>query len=236
MAVQNTLQKAKAPAMIEFTAGNETVKISPTQVRDYLVSGDKEKVTMQEIAMFINLCKFQHLNPWLREAYCIKYGNEPATIVTGKDAFTKRAQRNPKYRGNQAGVIVLKESGDIENRIGSMVLPNEDLVGGWAKVYVDGYTEPVEISVGFEEYAARKKDGTLNAQWTKKPGTMIRKVALVQAIREAFPDDFSGMYSQEEVDVGEVVLPEAPVEPEEHGNEDNIVEAVTLPVEDDPLG
>lgn len=233
--VQNTLQKAKSSdKVVEFQAGNETVKISPDQVRNYLVSGDKERVSMQEIAMFINLCKYQHLNPWLREAYCIKYGNEPATIVTGKDAFTKRAQRNPKYKGNQAGVVALKEDGTIESRIGSLVLPTEEVVGGWAKVYVEGYSEPIEISVSFEEYAARKRDGTLNAQWTKKPATMIRKVALVQAIREAFPEDFTGMYSQEEMGIEDLEL--APVSPNEEPPK-NIIDYAPeeVPPQDDPL-
>jgi hypothetical protein len=52
--------------------------------------------------------------------------------------------------------------------------------------------------VSFEEYAGRKKDGTMNGQWSKKPATMIRKVALVQALREAFPKAFGGLYTAEE--------------------------------------
>ena len=77
------------------------MELSPQIVRDYLVSGDKERVSMQEIVMFINLCKFNGLNPWLREAYCIKYGNEPATMVTGKEAFEKRAENHPPARWPQ---------------------------------------------------------------------------------------------------------------------------------------
>lgn len=52
--------------------------------------------------------------------------------------------------------------------------------------------------MSFDEYAGRKKDGSLNGQWSKKPATMIRKVALVQALREAFPKTFGGLYSAEE--------------------------------------
>ena len=41
---------------------------------------------------------------------------------------------------------------------------------------------------------------------------MIRKVALVQALREAFPDTNSGLYTQEEVpEVADVILPETAV-------------------------
>ena len=160
--------------------------------------------------MFLNLCRFQHLNPFLREAYLVKYGQQPATIVTGKDAFTKRARRNKSYKGNQAGVIVIKNDGTLENRIGSLVLKDEEIVGGWAKIYIEGDVVPTEVSVSFDEYVGTKSDGTVNSQWSKKPATMIRKVALVQALREAFPEDFGGMYSQEEVGVYD--LPESPVE------------------------
>ena len=57
--------------------------------------------------MFINLCKYAGLNPWLKEAYCIKYGNEPATMVVGKEAFMKRAEKTPGFDGMEAGIIVM---------------------------------------------------------------------------------------------------------------------------------
>jgi hypothetical protein len=39
---------------------------------------------------------------------------------------------------------------------------------------------------------------------------MIRKVALVQALREAFPEDYSGLYSPEEIpEASEIVLDDA---------------------------
>lgn len=92
MAVANTLtqnRQQKNPMVITFAAGEEQVKLSPQIVRNYLVNGSAETVTDQEIVMFMNLCKFQHLNPFLREAYLIKYGSQPATIVTGKSALEK---------------------------------------------------------------------------------------------------------------------------------------------------
>ena len=41
---------------------------------------------------------------------------------------------------------------------------------------------------------------------------MIRKVAKVQALREAFPEDMAGMYEAEEFGMGYADLPNAPVE------------------------
>lgn len=198
-AQNNQLAIEKEFGLVEYEANGEMIKLSFPTVRRYLVSGGGN-VTDQEVMMFLTLCRYQHLNPFLREAYLIKYGsNDPATIVTGKDVFTKRANAAPDYAGKQAGVVVLTESGEIVEREGSMVLPKETLVGGWAKVFIKGHETPEYISVGLDEYIGRKKDGTVNSQWSKKPGTMIRKVAVVQALREAFPDRFQGMYAQEEM-------------------------------------
>lgn len=70
-----------------FTANGVEVKLTPATVKNYLVSGNAERITDQEVVMFINLCKYNGLNPWLREAYCIKYGSSPATMVVGKETF-----------------------------------------------------------------------------------------------------------------------------------------------------
>ena len=213
MAVSNSLATQKQ-AGTEFTylANGEEVRLSSAMVRKYLVSGDASAVTDQEVMMFLTLCKYQHLNPFLREAYLVKYGNQPATIVTGKDTFTKRAERNPKYTGKASGIIVQNaKGGAIEYRDGTLHLEGEKIVGGWAKVFIEG-REPEMTTVSFDEYVGRKKDGSINSQWAGKPATMIRKVAVVQALREAFPEDFGGLYSPEEMstEVNEV-LPETDV-------------------------
>lgn len=203
MAVNNYLAKRpqQNDKVVEYKCGEEIVKLSPSIIRNYLVNGNGN-VTDQEVAMFLNLCRFQHLNPFLREAYLIKFGSQPATIVTGKEAITKRAMRNPTFAGQQAGVVIFHdESGELEYRPGSLVMNGEQLVGGWAKVYVKGYDIPIEAAVSYDEYVGVTKEGAVNSQWSKKPATMIRKVALVQALREAFPEDLGGMYSSEEVGI-----------------------------------
>jgi phage recombination protein Bet len=187
--------------MNEITYNSETgasIMLSSEIIKQYLVNGNG-KVSDQEIMMFLQLCKYQKLNPFLREVYLIKYGDNPATIVTGKEVFTKRAERNENYIGFEAGICIVTKDGDIKERQGTIILKDEYLAGGWAKVYRKGYQIPIVCTVNFDEYCGRKKDGTLNSLWANKPTTMIRKVALVQALREAFPTEFGGMYSQEEI-------------------------------------
>lgn len=206
MAVQNSLAKKRTEMFTNvqtatYEIGGQKIELTPEIVREYMVSGDKDRVSAKEVIMFMNLCKYSGLNPWAREAYCIKYGNEPATMVVGKEAYIKRAEANAAYDGLEAGIIVYsKNTQEIIHRIGSFRMPDEEIIGGWSKVWRKDREHPSEAEVSFEEYAGRKKDGSLNSQWAKKPATMIRKVALVQALKEAFPSSFGGVFSEEETE------------------------------------
>lgn len=196
MAVTNSIRPAAAKQethVTTFMANGIEVKLTPEIVRNYLVSGGgKDKVTLQEVGMFINLCRYQGLNPWLKEAYCIKYGSEPATVVVGKEAFLKRAESDPRFDGFEAGVVVEKEDGTIEYRTGTLIVDKEKIIGGWAEVYRKDRSHSYREEVSMREYSTGKSN------WNTKPATMIRKVAIVQALREAFPACLGGMYTAEE--------------------------------------
>lgn len=196
MAVNNSLAKATQPKsdLVKYNSNGEDVQISKSMIRAHLVSGDKDRVTDSEITMFLSLCKFSHLNPFIREAYLIKYGNNPATMVVGKDVLLKRAMRSEKFGGLSAGVIVVNVGGKLEEREGSFVIDGETLVGGWAKVIIKGYDVPFYSAVSMKEYSTGKSN------WQSKPATMIRKVAVAQALREAFPEEMSALYDASEMD------------------------------------
>lgn len=203
---------AKELAKYKDASGQE---ITITDVDVVRVFCDNPAVTQREVKLFVELCKAQRLNPFIREAYLVKYGDKPASLVVGKDVYTKRAQANPRFKGMQAGIFVTRD-GKGKEREGSMVLPGETVVGGWCKVFVEGYDVPIYDSVAFEEYANRRKDGKLGGSWAKMPGTMIRKVAMVHALREAFPDEFQGLYDAAEMGVdGQEERPEQPEQAEQ---------------------
>lgn len=211
MAVSNTLVKAQPDSnIVEYKAGTETVSLSMQDIKNYLVSGGGA-ITDSEAYMFLNLCRHQHLNPFLREAYCIKYGNNPAQMVVGKDTFIKRARHRKDFDGFKAGVLIQTKDGEIIEREGSFRAPGENLLGGWAKVYIKGLSTPYYAAVEWGEYV-QLKDGRPNKMWASKPTTMIRKVALSQALREAFPDDMGGLYEPEEINTVDMDdLPEEPI-------------------------
>ena len=203
--------------VMNFKVGNDNVQLSINLVKRYL-SGDNPNVTESEIMYFMKLCKARGLNPYIRDAYLIKYGNQPAAIIVAKDAVEKRAIQNPKYDGKEVGIYVEnKETGELIKREGSILRKNkEELVGAWCTVYRKDWKYPITKEVNFDEYIQKKKDGTPNTNWENRPVTMITKVAIVQALREAFIEELSGMYEAEEMGVNESELDNTPIQVDEN--------------------
>ena len=185
-----------------YDVDGEQIKLTPKIVQEYIVGTDAQ-ITMPEFKMFTSLCKARKLNPFLKEAYCIKYGKQPAQIVVGKDAVLKRAILNSNFGGIESGVIVRSiETGEVIERKGTFYIKAEEkLVGGWARVYRKNWTHPTYCSVSFDEVAQTKSDGSLNSNWTGKGATMVEKVAKVRALRETFVEELGGMYEAEEIGV-----------------------------------
>lgn len=200
----NTKPVIEPDNIIETSSGN--IVLTPEIVKKYLVNGQGH-VTEQEIAMFIGMCKANRLNPFNKEAYLIKYSSEPATMVTSKDIFFKRANQNPNFDGMESGIIVLNNDKQIEKRAGHIYIKGETIVGAWCKVYRKDWSHPIYQEVNMSEYEGRKKSGELNQNWKQKPAVMITKVAEATALRKAFTENLQGMYITEETDSVAVEIP-----------------------------
>lgn len=210
------MNNQKNEITVKYNIGEDEIKLTPSIVQNYIVGTDAT-ITMQEFKLFTELCKVRKLNPFLREAYLIKYkSGTPASIVVGKDAIVKRAVLNPNFNGMESGIIVTNDKGEVIERPGTFKLPSELLVGAWAKVYRKDWQFPIYSSVSLEETIQKKSDGSVNSNWSKQPATMIEKVAKVRALREAFVEDLSGMYEAEEMNVE---LPTETIEVKETGKD-----------------
>lgn len=193
------LQAASPSVPVEITgADGQHFTVSFGDVRNFICP----KATDAECKIFLETCKQYHLNPFTKEAYLIHYDNKnedtASTIVLGKNCYMQMAERHPSYDGFEAGVIVLTADGQLLNREGSIVYDGgggETLLGGWAKVYRKDRTRASYEEVKLSEYDTGK------SLWNGKKATMIRKVALVHALREAFPSTFGALYDESEVSV-----------------------------------
>lgn len=192
---QSLQTAAKQPerGKVTYQSGGQDVTLSYQMVRSIFAKGDSQ-VTDQDLTQFISLCKYNQLNPFLNEAYLVKFGTKPAQMIVSKEAYMKRAESCDTYDGMQAGVIVLRDNQVIELE-GNFYLNTDKLLGGWAKVYRSDRKFPFVAKIRIEEYNKGR------STWNEIPSTMIAKVAKVQALREAFPAQLGAMYVREEVDV-----------------------------------
>lgn len=187
---------------VTYTSGKDEITLTPSVVTQFVTKGNGE-ISTEEAFNFIQLCRYNGLNPFLNEAYIIKFGNAPAQLIVSKEAFMKRAERQETYQGFEAGVISFnKETNDIAEREGAFSLPNEQIVGGWAKVYRSDRERPVTVKINFSEFA-KYKNGSLQSTWANMPANMIRKSAIVNALREAYPDQLGAMYTEDEPNLDE---------------------------------
>jgi len=148
----------------------------------------------------------------------------PAPTASGSaanaQALANRSIQNAARAGSTAlqaaspsvPVEITAADGQLLNREGSIVYDGEAggevLLGGWAKVYRKDRTRASYEEVKLSEYNTGK------SLWAAKPATMIRKVALVHALREAFPSTFGSLYDESEVRV-DAESTAREVEPEE---------------------
>lgn len=192
------MSEEKKELAVVYKIDDNEIRLTQNIVQNYLVGSDT-KITLGEFKLFTELCKVRKLNPFLKEAYIIKYGGSPATIVVGKDVIIKRAVLHPQYDGKESGIIVMDDAGEITERNGCFSAPDETIIGGWARVFRKDREHPEYMSVSLQEVANRKKSGEFNSNWQNQTATMVEKVAKVRALREAFVDELQGLYDMDEI-------------------------------------
>lgn len=177
--------------MTRYRAQDGTdVELTADNVLKYIVTDGKP--SERDIAEIIAKCAARGLNPLAGDCYVSMMGGRPQIIVS-KDYYCRTAREHGATW--RAGVVVSDREGRLTYRDGTIVGKNSEfLIGGWAEVTMqDAPERPFRYEVSFAEFDTGK------ALWKSKPATMIRKVALVSAIREALPSCFGGVYERDEM-------------------------------------
>lgn len=170
-----------------------TVKMVKNQIAVATKSG--KEPTDSDCIKFMMLCRARHLNPWEGDAYLIGYDTQNGpkfSLITAHQVFLKRAEASKGFRGMQSGVILKLKDGSILEREGDLVMHEEQLLGGWAKVYRKELEFPLYKRLKFETY------NTNRSRWEKDGPGMIVKCAEADALRTAFPTHLGGLYIEEE--------------------------------------
>ena len=176
-------------------SGNTALTIHPDQTT---FTPDQQAALQQlgvqansaaDVAVFFHQAKRSGLDPFKREIYMITRKGK-ATIQTGIDGFYKIADRATRSAGGTWGIPETLWCG-----------PD----GQWRDVWLER-TPPAAAKVTVERDGSRFTTVALTSEymadgpmWKKMPARMIAKCAEALAIRRAFPDDLSGLYTSEEM-------------------------------------
>lgn len=191
---------AKELAKTYTASDGQELTLTPGVIARYIL-GNVDNVPEAEYAKVIMTCASRGLNPLagdvaVQPRWDKKKGCNILSVVPTKDYFQRRAEAHPSYQGKEYGIVVFNEKeGRLLHKEGTGLYPElgEKLLGGWCKVHVKGHDMPEYAEVSMAEY----DQGF--ALWQSKPATMIAKVAKSQALREAFPNEFQGLYEPEEI-------------------------------------
>ena len=161
-----------------------------------------------ELALFGYVAGQYGLDPLRRQMYAVRYEgqNKPVTFQVAIDGFRALAKRSGKMRGytqtqwcGSDGVwldVWTEEAPPYAARVGVRHADYADPVYGTAH-----YSEYVATRYSNDE---EKRHGAPNrvpnSQWTMRPAHMLAKCAEALAIRQAFPEDVGGLYTDDEMD------------------------------------
>lgn len=149
--------------------------------------------TDDELKLFVMVCQRTGLDPFARQIHAVKRWDgkekrEVMSIQTGIDGYRLIADRTGLYAGSDEP----KYDTETEKN------PGKATVTVWK--LVAGQRVPFTRSARWDEFVQTTKEGNVTRFWAKMPYLMLGKVAEALALRAAFPQELSGIYTHEEMD------------------------------------
>lgn len=246
---KQAVTQAKTEKEMEFVpfGAADKIKLSIKIVQTMIAVKTRSGATCSDAdaIKFMMLCEAQRLNPFAGDAYLTGYDGKdgaPAkfSLITAHVAFLKRAEASPDFQGMESGVIILSGSevdekgvrsgGELVEREGDFYLPEEIVVGGWAKVFRKD-RKPTYRRLAVEQ---RKPNYSTPFWDPPKHAEQIVKCAEADALRSTFPSLLGGLHAPGEI-YEVVTVKSEPLRINEGAGDMKRLEAATKVVEE-PAG
>lgn len=165
-------------------------------------SGQTEYGTIEDLVSFLYVCNRTGLDPLAKQIFTqwrwnSKLSKYQMIIVTGIDGFRLTAQRTGRYGGQDDAKFEVEE---LFNPIEGTTIKQLKAV---STVYILNKNDrfPVTATARWNEYAVKDNKGNYTSFWKDKPYLMLSKCAEALALRKAFPQELSALYTNDEVGV-----------------------------------
>ncbi len=158
-----------------------------------------EKAGRADLALFFHVAKRTGLDPFARQIHMIERWTKDGpkqTIQVGIDGFRLVAQRTIERTSGTLGYEDT-EWADSSGEWHDVWVSSEPPAAARVVVVRDGERFP-GIAI-WSEYAQRTKRGDLTSMWKTRPAGQLAKCAEALALRKAFPQDLSGIYTSDEI-------------------------------------